>query len=93
LPEVAGDAALLFDPFDAWEIAHQVKRLLSDRELAEQLIESGFRRCEQFSWRRTAECTLDSYRRALEPSFVARSREEQLHASALNGSLNGHTGR
>jgi glycosyltransferase involved in cell wall biosynthesis len=93
LPEVAGDAALLFDPFDAWEIAHQVKRLLSDGELAEQLIESGFRRCEQFSWRRTAECTLDSYRRALEPGFVARSREDQLHAGALNGSLNGHTGR
>jgi glycosyltransferase involved in cell wall biosynthesis len=93
LPEVAGDAALLFDPFDAWEMAHQVKRLLSDRELAEQLIESGFRRCEQFSWRRTAERTLDSYRRALEPSFVARGREEQLHAGALNGSLNGYTGR
>jgi glycosyltransferase involved in cell wall biosynthesis len=93
LPEVAGDAALLFDPFDAWETAHQIKRLLSDGELAEQLIERGFRRCEQFSWRRTAKCTLDSYRRALEPNMVQAGPDEQLHAGSLNGSLNGHAGR
>lgn len=93
LPEIAGDAALMFDPFDAWETAHQVKRLLSDGELAEQLIERGFRRCEQFSWRRTAECTLDSYRRALEPNMVQAGRDEQLHVGSRNGSLNGHTGR
>jgi glycosyltransferase involved in cell wall biosynthesis len=93
LPEVAGDAALLFDPFDVWEMAHQIKRLLSDGELAEQLIESGFQRCEQFSWRRTAERTLDSYRRALEPGMVASRHDEQLHVGSRNGSLNGHTGR
>jgi glycosyltransferase involved in cell wall biosynthesis len=93
LPEVAGDAALLFDPFDTWEMAHQIKRLLSDEELAEQLIENGFRRCEQFSWRRTAECTLDSYRRALDPGLVTAARDEQLSVGSRNGSLNGHTGR
>jgi glycosyltransferase involved in cell wall biosynthesis len=93
LPEVAGDAALLFDPFDTWEMAHQIKRLLSDGDLAEQLVESGFRRCEQFSWRRTAECTLDSYRRALEPGLVQAGRDEQLHVGSHNGSRNGHAGR
>jgi glycosyltransferase involved in cell wall biosynthesis len=93
LPEVAGDAALLFDPFDAWEMAHQIKRLLSDEELAEQLVESGFRRCEHFSWRRTAECTLDSYRRALGPTSMRDGRDEQLHVGSPNGSLNGHAGR
>ncbi len=93
LPEVAGDAALLFDPFDTWEMAHQIKRLLSDGELAEQLIESGFRRCEQFSWRRTAERTLDSYRRALEPGLVAGARDEQLSVGSRNGALNGRTSR
>ncbi len=93
LPEVAGDAALLFDPFDTWEMAHQIKRLLSDEELAEQLVESGFRHCAQFSWRRTAECTLDSYRRALDPGLAAVGGDEQLHVDSHNGSLNGHTGR
>jgi|HubBroStandDraft_2_1064218.scaffolds.fasta_scaffold74133_2 glycosyltransferase involved in cell wall biosynthesis len=93
LPEVAGDAALLFDPYDTWEMAHQIKRLLSDGELAEQLVESGFRRCGQFSWRRTAEGTLESYRRALEPNMVQAGPDEQLPAGSRNGSLNGHTGR
>jgi glycosyltransferase involved in cell wall biosynthesis len=92
LPEVAGDAALLFDPLDAWEIAHQIERVLSDSELAETLVESGYRRCEQFSWTRTAECTLDSYRRALEPNTVLTGSDTQLHAGSLNGSNNGHSG-
>jgi glycosyltransferase involved in cell wall biosynthesis len=93
LPEVAGDAALLFDPLDAWEIAHQIKRLLSDPELAGTLVESGYRRCEQFSWSRTAERTLDSYRRALEPDAVRVGPDTRLHAGSLNGSHNGsHNG-
>jgi glycosyltransferase involved in cell wall biosynthesis len=93
LPEVAGDAALLFDPLDAWEMAHQIERLLSDDGLAETLVESGYRRCEQFSWRRTAECTLDSYRRALAPGgerVVADMHGAHLHNGSLAGSRNGH---
>jgi glycosyltransferase involved in cell wall biosynthesis len=90
--EVAGDAALLFDPLDAWEIAHQIERVLSDAELAGTLVESGYRRCEQFSWSRTAESTLDSYRRALEPNTVLTGADTQLHAGSLNGSQNGHSG-
>jgi glycosyltransferase involved in cell wall biosynthesis len=92
LPEVAGDAALLFDPLDAWEIAHQIERVLSDSELAETLVESGYRRCEQFSWARTAECTLDSYRRALAPNSAPTGADTQLQAGSLNGSNNGHSG-
>lgn len=65
LPEVAGDAALYFDPCDEWEMAAQVQRLLFDRGLAEELIARGHMRCEQFTWRRTAELTLRSYRRAI----------------------------
>ncbi len=65
LPEVAGDAALYFDPCDEWEIAAQVQRLLFDRALAEELVARGHARCEQFTWRRTAELTLHSYRRAI----------------------------
>ena len=65
LPEVAGDAALYFDPCDEWEIARQVQRLLSDRALVEELVSRGRARCEQFTWRRTAELTLRSYRRAI----------------------------
>jgi glycosyltransferase involved in cell wall biosynthesis len=65
LPEVAGDAALLFDPGDPSAIAAKVERLLSDRALAAELVVRGHARCQLFTWRRTAELTLESYRRAL----------------------------
>jgi glycosyltransferase involved in cell wall biosynthesis len=66
LPEVAGDAALLFDPEDQCEVTSAVRRLLGDEELRAQLVASGRERVRLFPWERTAEATLASYRRALE---------------------------
>lgn len=65
LPEVAGDAALLFDPRDERAIASAITRLLSDRALASDLSARGVRRAREFSWGRTAALTLESYSRAL----------------------------
>jgi glycosyltransferase involved in cell wall biosynthesis len=65
LPEVAGDAALFFDPHEESQIAAQIERLLCDGQLAAALAQRGRERCESFTWRRTAELTLESYRRAL----------------------------
>jgi glycosyltransferase involved in cell wall biosynthesis len=65
LPEVAGDAALLFDPTDQSAVTDAVRRLLTDAELRESLSARGLQRARLFSWRRTAEATLASYRRAI----------------------------
>jgi glycosyltransferase involved in cell wall biosynthesis len=65
LPEVAGDAALLFDPREESAIADAVTRLLTDRALRERLIAAGRLRVREFTWERTARATIDSYRRAL----------------------------
>jgi len=65
LPEVAGDAALLFDPHSAAEIAGAIRRLIEDPGEADRLRDAGRRRVAQFSWRRTARATLRSYARAL----------------------------
>jgi glycosyltransferase involved in cell wall biosynthesis len=65
LPEVAGDAALLFDPEDIEAIRVSVERLLRDRELRARLSEAGRQRATTFTWRRTAELTAASYERAL----------------------------
>lgn len=65
LPEVAGDAALLFDPHDEAAIAETVERLLCDPALAEHLIAAGRLRVREFTWERTARATIDSYMRAL----------------------------
>jgi glycosyltransferase involved in cell wall biosynthesis len=64
LPEVAGDAALLFDPHDTAAIAAALKRLLDEPALVADLIACGRERVREFTWQRTARLTLDSYARA-----------------------------
>jgi glycosyltransferase involved in cell wall biosynthesis len=66
LPEVAGDAALLFDPMDQAAVTDAVRRLLADPQLRTDLSGRGLARAKLFSWRRTAKLTLASYRRAIE---------------------------
>jgi len=65
LREVAGDAALLFDPEDVDTIREAIERLVSDSAERERLIAAGRGRAAEFSWERTAELTAASYRRAL----------------------------
>jgi glycosyltransferase involved in cell wall biosynthesis len=66
LPEVAGDAALVFDPEDVEAIRSAMERLLTDTALAERLSAAGRARAAMFTWERTAELTVGSYRQALE---------------------------
>lgn len=66
LPEVAGDAALYFDPEDVGGIAAAMGALLGDGELRGRLAAAGLARAGAFTWEATARGTLASYRRALE---------------------------
>jgi len=66
LPEVAGDAALLFDPYDEGAIAAAIERLLGEQALRERLRARGAERAREFTWERTARLTLESYRVALQ---------------------------
>ncbi len=50
IPEVVGDAALLFDPLSPADIASQLQRLLTDEQLRQSLVERGRQRAQQFSW-------------------------------------------
>jgi glycosyltransferase involved in cell wall biosynthesis len=73
LPEVAGEAALSFDPRDEQAIADAISRVLDDEPLRERLRALGLAQAERFTWQRTARLTLESYARALgrEPSPAA----------------------
>lgn len=66
LPEVAGDAALLFDPTDTRDIARSIGRLLADEAFAAELVRRGRERCRAFTWEATAQATFTTYRRALD---------------------------
>jgi glycosyltransferase involved in cell wall biosynthesis len=63
LPEVVGDAALLFDPYDVEAIAGAARTLLSGDTAA--LVERGRARAAGFGWERTADAAIASYQRAL----------------------------
>jgi glycosyltransferase involved in cell wall biosynthesis len=65
LPEVAGDAALLFDPEDVSALRTAMDRLLGDPGLRERLGDAGRERAAHFTWERTADLTAASYERTL----------------------------
>jgi glycosyltransferase involved in cell wall biosynthesis len=65
LPEVAGDAALLFDPDDAHAIAAAIERVLGDPAEARRLRHAGRAQAAGFTWAATARATADSYERAM----------------------------
>jgi glycosyltransferase involved in cell wall biosynthesis len=65
LPEVAGDAALLFDPKDSQAIINRLHHLLTDDDLRAALEEKGECRAAAFSWVRTAQETGKVYKDTL----------------------------
>jgi glycosyltransferase involved in cell wall biosynthesis len=63
LPEVAGDAAAYFDPYDTVSMNEMVLKVTYDEGLRKKLREKGFERLKMFSWGKTAEQTKEVYRR------------------------------
>jgi glycosyltransferase involved in cell wall biosynthesis len=65
LPEVAGDAAIRFDPTDVSAIRAALERVLGDEAERARLAAAGRARAAQFAWERTARLTAEAYERAL----------------------------
>jgi glycosyltransferase involved in cell wall biosynthesis len=64
LPEVVGNAGLVVSPHDPEELADALHRVITDGALREELRARGLRQAARFSWRETAERTLEAYRQA-----------------------------
>jgi glycosyltransferase involved in cell wall biosynthesis len=62
LPEIAGDAALLVDPYDTEAIVDGMRRVLTEPSLAAELRRRGFVRARDFSWDRSVARTSSVYR-------------------------------
>jgi glycosyltransferase involved in cell wall biosynthesis len=65
MPEVAGDAALLIDPFQPDSIASAMKKIAEDIPLRNLMIQKGLARKDEFTWQRTADLLWESIEKAI----------------------------
>jgi glycosyltransferase involved in cell wall biosynthesis len=61
LPEVAGEAALLIDPYDPESIAEGLRRVLTDPVLKADLVARGLQRAREYSWDRSVRRVREIY--------------------------------
>ncbi|MEN8263817.1 MAG: glycosyltransferase family 1 protein [Nitrospirota bacterium] len=61
LPEIGGDAALYFDPFNPEDIAEKLFTLHKDMDLRKKSISKGLEQVKKFTWENTAKETLQIY--------------------------------
>ncbi|PIW95159.1 MAG: glycosyl transferase family 1, partial [Candidatus Moranbacteria bacterium CG_4_8_14_3_um_filter_34_16] len=59
LPEVAGEAALYFNGYNAEELKEKLESVLKDSVLRKELVEKGKKQVEKFSWEKCAQETLN----------------------------------
>lgn len=57
-PEIAGDAALFFDPKSASSIAKAIDTIFFDKQLRNDFIQKGYQHVKEFDWQSTAQKTL-----------------------------------
>ena len=65
LPEVAGKAAMFFNPKDPADIAHAINKILSDKKLRERLAKNSEQQLKMFSFAKMTDETLKLYRNVL----------------------------
>jgi glycosyltransferase involved in cell wall biosynthesis len=63
MPEVAGGAAVLVDPYDIEEMVSEMSKLLQNNKLRERLGKKGMERASHYSWERTSEQYLELYKK------------------------------
>lgn len=65
LPEVGGDAAIYFDPYNKEDIVNKISEVLNDESLRKALISRGVRRTKLFSWQKLSRQTLEVYEKCV----------------------------
>ena len=62
IPEVAGDAAILINPLDTKALSEAIFRILTDQQLRNELMSSGYKQAQRFSWDKCAKQMLEIIR-------------------------------
>ena len=66
LPEVAGNAAILVDPYNVEQLAYEMERVITSESLREELRLKGFEQAQRFSWDKAAEQVESVYQKIME---------------------------
>jgi glycosyltransferase involved in cell wall biosynthesis len=61
IPEVCGEAAVFFDPYNITEMAKKIEQVWEDEKLRAELVARGFEQVKQFSWERCAREIYSNY--------------------------------
>jgi glycosyltransferase involved in cell wall biosynthesis len=62
MPEVAGEGAIIIDPFNPMEITSAMIQLINDNNLRMEIIRKGFEQSAKFSWKAMAKNVLEIYK-------------------------------
>jgi glycosyltransferase involved in cell wall biosynthesis len=65
MPEIAGDAAAIVDPYKPEEIVSAIEHILNDTAYRNDLCAKGIERASTFSWKHMAEKYLELYHQML----------------------------
>lgn len=66
LPEVVGNAAVLVNPENVFEMRRALQRVLLDQNLRDKLKQRGYEQVQKFSWEASARAVLDAYKEILD---------------------------
>jgi O-antigen biosynthesis alpha-1,2-mannosyltransferase len=81
--ELADNAAILVDPESVESIAKGMKKVVLDKAVHAQLIENGYERAKQFSWKKCAEETLDVLEKAYTAPKIKRRSIKAIKSDSL----------
>jgi len=65
MPEVSGQAAILIEPHSVGQLVDAMMRMVQDKEKRERFRQLGLRRFREFSWEKTADMTIDLYKKVM----------------------------
>ena len=65
MPEVGGDAAVYFDPYNEDDMAEKIESVLNNEMLRKDMIAKGLQKVKEYSWEKCAKETLQIYREVI----------------------------
>jgi glycosyltransferase involved in cell wall biosynthesis len=77
LPEVVGNAAVLVNPENVFEIMRALHRVLLDKALRDRMKDRGYQQAAKFSWEKSVRRILDVYRQVCGGSGKPESSSQQ----------------